>query len=94
MVQIILIFFTGLALGFLCRKFSFLSKTEKTISLTVFVMLFVLGVSIGSNRQIIESFWSFGWQAAILAGAASIGSMLAAWLVFTFFFKKGGRHEK
>ena len=32
-----------------------------------------------------------GWQAAILATLSILGSMLASFLVFHLFFKKGGK---
>ena len=52
---------------------------------------FVLGISIGSNSLIINNLGRFGWQAAILATLSILGSMLASFLVFHLFFKKGGR---
>jgi hypothetical protein len=61
---------------------------EKVITSTV---LFVLGISIGSNSLIINNLGRFGWQAAILATLSILGSMLASFLVFHLFFKKGGK---
>ena len=54
--------------------------------LTVFLLLFVLGVTIGSNRLIVDNLFSFGWQAALLALSATVGSILASWLVLKLFF--------
>ncbi len=54
-------------------------------------MLFILGLSVGSNAAIVRNLGSFGWQAALLALSGSLGSVLAAWLVFNLFFKKGGK---
>ena len=56
-----------------------------------FLLLFVLGISIGSNSLIINNLGRFGWQAAILATLSILGSMLASFLVFHLFFKKGGK---
>jgi len=50
-----------------------------------------LGISIGSNSLIINDLGRFGWQAAILATLSILGSMLASFLVFHLFFKKGGK---
>lgn len=82
---------TGIAIGYLFRHFTCLRKTEKTISLTIFLMLFILGLSIGSNRQIIANLPNFGWQAAVISISATAGSILASWLVMKIFFSKGGR---
>ena len=82
MFSIISTMFLGIGIGYGLRNWSILQKTEKTISLTIFLLLFILGVSIGSK---------FGWQAIILAVSGVLGSLLAARLVLQLFFKKGGK---
>ena len=64
-------------------------RMEKSASLTILLLLFVLGVSIGSNRLIVDNLGRFGWQAAVLASLSITGSMLASLMVFHLFFKKG-----
>ena len=76
--------------GYLLRDLRFLQKVEKSISLTIFLLLFVLGLSIGSNSLIINNIGKFGWQAIVLATLSILGSLLASFLVFHLFFKKGG----
>ena len=73
----------GIIIGYGLRRISFLRKVEVSISYTVFLLLFVLGVTIGSNRLIVDNLFSFGWQAALLA---TVGSILASWLVLKLFF--------
>mgnify|MGYP002598164765 CR=1 FL=1 len=75
----------GIIIGYGLRRISFLRKVEVSISYTVFLLLFVLGVTIGSNRLIVDNLFSFGWQAA-LALSATVGSILASWLVLKLFF--------
>ena len=93
MFTIIGTMFTGIILGYIFRNMEFLKKTEKTISYTIILLLFIMGLSVGSNDRIIENLGSFGWQAAIIAFSATCGSIIAAWLVLTLFFKKGESHE-
>lgn len=83
--------FVGIGIGYVLRNLQFLQKIEKSTSLTIFLLLFVLGISIGSNSLIINNLGRFGWQAAILATLSILGSMLASFLVFHLFFKKGGK---
>ncbi len=85
MFTIISIMFVGIGIGYVLRNLQFLQ------SLTIFLLLFVLGISIGSNSLIINNLGRFGWQAAILATLSILGSMLASFLVFHLFFKKGGK---
>lgn len=49
----------------------------------------MLGLSIGSNRLIVENLGRVGWQAAILAVLSLAGSIVAARIVFQLFFEKG-----
>ena len=91
MFNVIGFMFAGVGIGYLFRRVSLLHKTEKTMSITIFIMLFILGVSVGSNPLIMNNLGQFGWQAAILASAGLTGSVLAAWLVYLLFFKKGDK---
>ena len=51
MFSIISTMFLGIGIGYGLRNWAILQKTEKTISLTIFLLLFILGVSIGSNHS-------------------------------------------
>jgi hypothetical protein len=53
-------------------------------------MLFLMGASIGSNRDIISHLASFGWQALVLALWGLAGSVIVGWAVYRFVFRKGG----
>lgn len=94
MFTIISTMFIGIGVGYLMRNVQILQKIEKSTSLTIFLLLFVLGVSIGSNRLIVDNLGKFGWQAAVLATSSITGSMLASFTVFHLFFKKGEKNER
>lgn len=70
------------------------AKVEKSISLTIFLLLFVLGLSIGSNSLIINNIGKFGWQAIVLATLSILGSLLASFLVFHLFLRKEVTNER
>ena len=67
MFRIVLLLFAGIGAGYLLRNWSFVAKLERGVSLTVWALLFVFGVTIGSNRELIANFGRFGWQAAVIA---------------------------
>lgn len=90
MFKIISIMFVGLGAGYLLRDLKLMRKTEKTIPLTVFAMLFILGISVGSNNLIVSNLGRFSGQAALLACFSVLGSIIAAWLVYYLFL---GREE-
>ena len=69
MFKIISIMFVGLGTGYLLRDLKLMRKTEKTIPLTVFAMLFILGMSVGSNSLIVSNLGRFSGQAALHQGS-------------------------
>ena len=85
MFKIISIMFVGLGTGYLLRDLKLMRKTEKTIPLTVFAMLFILGMSVGSNSLIVSNLGRFSGQAALLACFSVLGSIIAAWYVGSFY---------
>ena len=89
MFIVIGIMFCGIVLGYLFRKKAMLQKLGKPISYTIFLLLFLLGISVGGNSEIINNLPSLGSQALLLAFAGTFGSVLAAWIVYKLFFKKG-----
>lgn len=93
MFNVIGFMLTGITLGYLFRNLTIFQKTEKTISLTITLLLFVLGISVGSNPTIINNLGKFGWQAAIIALSATCGSILVSWLVLKYFFRQEGGNK-
>ena len=81
--------FGGIICGYLFRKKTILQKLGKPINYTIYLLLFFLGISVGGNKEIINNLPTLGGQALLLAFAGTLGSVLAAWVVYRFFFKKG-----
>lgn len=94
MFTVISMMFGGIGIGYLFRNLKFLQNVEKTTSLTIFLLLFILGLSIGSNSLIINNLGRFGWQAVVLAASSILGSMLASFLVFRLFLGKEVKNER
>ncbi|MDR2913318.1 MAG: lysine exporter LysO family protein [Tannerella sp.] len=89
MFIVIGIMFFGIALGYFFRRKTILQKLGKPISYTIYLLLFFLGISVGGNSEIINNLPSLGSMALLLAFAGTLGSVLAAWIVYKLFFKKG-----
>ena len=70
------------------RKVRVLSHIGKAISVTIYVMLFFLGVKIGADRNILANLSTLGVQALLLALAGAMGSVFFAALLYRFFFRK------
>ena len=52
MFTVIGIMFAGIAAGYLLRKIELLQKIGKPISYTILLLLFLLGISVGANKDI------------------------------------------
>ena len=82
--------------GYVLRRHRWLQRVEMTIMLTIFVMLFVLGLTVGGNEYVVENLPSLGGLAALIALVAMTGSAVLVSLVYHFFFKErgGGRGDE
>lgn len=89
MFSIVMTMLAGVLIGHFLRNGKRVEKIEKSTSITIFVLLFVFGLSVGSNNVIIDNLGRFGWQAAVIAMLGMGGSIIAARIVFQLFFKKG-----
>ena len=80
--------FSGVFIGYLLRKHKKLVKpVDKITMFAIYLLLFLIGVSIGSNKEIITNIGSLGIIAVILSSGAIIGSILLSVPVYKKFFK-------
>lgn len=93
MFKVLILLSAGILLGYLMRNAGFLKHIEKSVSVTVLIMLFVFGVTIGSDTQLVANIGRFGAQAVVLALAGVTGSLVMSYMVYWFMFrkKKGGK---
>lgn len=90
MFTLILTVLLGVAAGYLLRNVRTLQHVHSTITLTICFMLFVLGLSVGQNSEIISHLVYYGGQALLICMASIGGSVIAAWLLHRYIFKGVG----
>ena len=92
MFIVILFIFLGILSGVLCRKLS----TGARISLTdvaarwqgrivtwlIWLLLFLLGIEVGSNEMIVRSLPTLGVEALLLSSAATLSCCVLAWILW------------
>lgn len=92
MFIVILFIFLGILSGVLCRKLS----TGACISLIdvaarwqgrivtwlIWLLLFLLGIEVGSNEMIVRSLPTLGVEALLLSSAATLGCCILAWMLW------------
>ena len=92
MFTVIGIMFGGIILGYTIKNYrlKFLSSIITTL---IWVLLFILGIEVGSNQQIINGLATLGLEAIVITIAAVLDSCVAAWLLWYALYKrkKGGK---
>ena len=89
MLIIVSIMLCGIGLGCLLRGRN-TAAVSKIITVLIWALLFLLGIEVGSNPKIIGGLQTLGVEALVLTIGGSIGSVLAAWALWTTV-KKGGK---
>lgn len=95
MFTFISIMAVGVLIGYPLRHKSQIRKITPLIHIVVCLLLFLLGLSIGLNRLIIDNLGYFCSQAAVISSLSILGSMMASLAVYRIFFRgKGTNGEK
>lgn len=74
----------GIILGYLFRERN-LKIIHKLINYAIFLLLFLLGITVGANGDIMNNLDTIGYDALFITLAAVTGSVLCAWGVYRFF---------
>lgn len=89
MIEILIIMFSGIVLGFIFRKKrSLITAADKLAGWSIYLLLFLLGLSIGNNELIINNFPQIGFNSIMLTLSGISGSVILSFFAYKFFFKK------
>jgi uncharacterized membrane protein YbjE (DUF340 family) len=88
MLTVIIIMSLGIAVGAMARKQpKFLALTDKVITYAIWLLLFLLGLSIGTNEVIVRSIGELGLQALVIAVLTVGFSVFLSYFLYAFLFK-------
>lgn len=93
MFIVIAMMFCGIALGYVMRHHRFTHIGRITIFF-IWVLLFVLGVEVGSNTKIINSLHTLGIEALFIAVMSTMGSVIVAMLLWKSVKKNRGKEQE
>ena len=85
MFTVIAILFAGIAMGYLCRNKD-LRYIPKLISLAIMLLLFLLGIAVGNNNEILSNLNTLGMEALLLTLGGLTGSVLCAWGIYKWLY--------
>jgi len=81
MFTVITCMIAGIVAGFLFRKWK-LRFIHQVILVLIWLLLFLLGLEVGANEQVIRQFGNLGFEAFLLAFAGTLGSVIFAWILW------------
>ena len=86
-MQVILFLAAGVVVGYLSRsKTTFLTAVGSAAMWSLYLLIFLLGISVGANDAAIRSLGHLGWQAFVLCAGGIVGSILVSCVVSRMFF--------
>lgn len=78
----------GIALGYLLQKrIQIIKFVDPSINIAIYALLFLLGVSVGTNQTIVSNLDTLGVKALLLMAGGVIGSVVLAYFVYKIFFR-------
>lgn len=78
---------SGILAGRLLRRRR-LDFLPRVVMFFIWVLLFLLGVEVGSNPKIIESLSAIGIEAVVIAFAGTLGSVVFSWVLWRYVDKR------
>ena len=89
MIIVLTVMILGIICGYLIReRKKIVSIFDKLGSWLIFILLFVLGISVGTNDTIISNLKSIGAISLIVSIASLLGSVIVCSIIYTVFFKQ------
>ncbi len=96
MITVLVIMLVGIVVGFsISNRKKLIKINDKLTSFAIYLLLFLLGISVGLNDKIINNIHTIGLQAIIITMGALLGSLVCAYITYKLFFvrKKESKTE-
>ena len=89
MITIIIIMISGILAGVVLRKKDIIIKSvNKLINPAIYILLFLLGISVGLNDTIFNNIVNLGINSIIISFGAVTGSIVLAYFTYKYFFQQ------
>ena len=88
MIIILILLAVGIFVGRLLRhKPINLKAIDQITTCSIYLLLFLIGISIGTNKEIVSNLSNLGLKALIITAFALAGSIILSIIVYQVFFK-------
>lgn len=83
MIETVIMLFIGLIIGFTLKKLGLhdiRQKLDKLLSIIVITLLFIMGLTLGSDNNILYNLVLIGYNSIILASLIFLGSVILGYI--------------
>ena len=88
MFGVMIVMLSGVLIGYILRNIRAIPALVSKINIyIIFLLLFVMGLSVGSNPQVIQGLGTLGLL-GIAISVVSIAGVFLSWIVYRHLFKK------
>ena len=88
MFEVLTIMTIGIIFGFKIKNRTEMVKViDPMIKIAIYLLLFLLGISVGTNETVIKNIDTLGAQALSLTFGGVTGSVVLSFFTYNFFFK-------
>ncbi len=77
----------GIVLGVLLRGRLSRTVVSKMVTWIIYLLLFVLGISVGTNEQIMDNLATLGYKALLISLSSLLVGCVLAWILYKRMFK-------
>lgn len=83
MAIVLLLMLAGILCGYLFRNYEkFKLINDRLTGIAIYALLFLLGISVGTNKTIIQNIHVLGINALIITTGSIIGSVVFLWFIY------------
>ncbi len=94
MLTVIIIMTVGIVLGYFIRHHHvIINRIDRITNWAIYLLLFLIGISVGTNERVVQSISTLGWHALIITASGVLVSAVLSLILYRLYFK-GGSHEK
>ena len=87
MLIVVMIMLCGIAVGYLMRNRD-TRYVSHVITALIWLLLFLLGIEVGSNPRIIGGLQTLGIEALLLTIGGAVGTIIFSWLLWKYVSRK------
>ncbi len=87
MLIVVGILVVGMIAGYLLRNKTRIIKINDNLTKwAIYLLLFLLGVAIGNNKEIMNNLHTLGLKALAITAGGVTGSIILGWIIYNHFF--------